>query len=102
MTPMEKAQTPPDNPRLGFLEITILVLSVYVLGAMLAQVIFQIPPAVSDLLERIDSLICVVFLIGFALRSCCRGFVEFQKTSRQCPLSPTRLNVAFAQQDLLA
>ena len=35
---------------------------------MLAQVIFQIPPAVSDLLERIDSLICVVFLIDFALR----------------------------------
>ena len=68
MTTTENTKTLGEVPRLGFLEITILVLSVYVLGAMLAQVIFQIPPAVSDLLERIDSLICVVFLVDFALR----------------------------------
>ncbi len=68
MTKTEKTKTSCESPRLGFLEITVLVLSVYVLGAMLAQVVFQIPPAVSDLLDRIDFLICVVFLFDFAIR----------------------------------
>ena len=55
-------------PRVGLLEIAVLVLSVYVLGALLAQIVFHVPPEVSLLLDRIDAFVCVVFLADFAVR----------------------------------
>jgi len=55
------------EPRLGFLDITVLILSVYVLIALLTQVIFRLPPAVNTLLDRIDVFVCFVFLIDFSI-----------------------------------
>jgi len=57
-----------EVPHLGFLEITVLVLSVYVLGALLFQTAFQLSPEVNVLLDRIDFLVCVVFLVDFCIR----------------------------------
>lgn len=55
-------------PRIGLLEIAVLVLSVYVLGALFAQTVFHVPREVSQLLDRIDTFVCVVFLADFAIR----------------------------------
>jgi len=54
--------------QLGFLEITILVLSVYVLGALLVQTTFNLSPEVNALLDGIDFIVCVVFLADFCIR----------------------------------
>ena len=53
MKPSPDNETPSDLPRIGLLEIAMLVLSVYVLGALLAQTVFHVSPEVSLLLDRI-------------------------------------------------
>lgn len=49
----------------GFLEVTVLILSVYVLAALLAQSLLEISPAVLQLLDHIDLLVCAVFFVDF-------------------------------------
>lgn len=61
-------ETPGDLPRVGLLEIAVLILSVYVLGALLAQTVFHVRTEVSLLLDRIDTFVCVIFLADFAVR----------------------------------
>jgi len=61
---MEK---PSEAQRIGFLQITVLLLSAYVLAALLAQTLFELPPAVNTLLDRIDFFVCLVFLTEFAV-----------------------------------
>ena len=68
MKPMPDNETPDGIPSFGFLEIAVLVLSVYVLGALLAQTVFHVAPGVSLLIDRIDTFVCVVFLADFAVR----------------------------------
>lgn len=68
MKPSSDNETPGDLPRVGLMEIAVLVLSVYVLGALLAQIVFHVPPEVSLLLDRIDAFVCVVFLADLAVR----------------------------------
>ena len=71
MKPSPDHETPGDVPRIGLLEIAVLGLSVYVLGALLAQTVFHVSPEVSLLLDRIDTVVCVVFLADFAVRFRC-------------------------------
>ena len=68
MKPSPDKETPDEMRRFGFLEIAVLVLSVYVLGALLAQTVFHVSPEVSLLIDRIDTFVCVVFLADFAVR----------------------------------
>ena len=68
MKTSEEREAREEALQFGFLEITVLVLSVYVLGALLAQTALHLPPEISTLLDRIDSLICVVFLGDFVVR----------------------------------
>ena len=54
--------------RLNPLEIITLILSIYVLVALLIQSIqslISLPPAAVVLLDRIDWLVCIVFLTDF-------------------------------------
>ena len=67
MKPTPDNETPDGMPRFGFLEIAVLVLSVYVLGALLAQTVFHVSPEVSLLIDRIDTFVCIVFLADFAV-----------------------------------
>jgi voltage-gated potassium channel len=55
-----------DN--LGFLNLLILLLSFYVLIALLVDIIFNLPPETSKLLNYIDNIICVIFLFDFFVR----------------------------------
>ena len=53
---------------LGFLNLLILLLSFYVLIALLVDTIFKLPPETSKLLNYIDNIICAVFLFDFIVR----------------------------------
>src|SRR5262245_61743310 len=49
-------------------QLVMLVLSIYVLGALTAEVMMKIPPKVEALLEVFDTAICCVFLGDFFYR----------------------------------
>lgn len=53
---------------LGFLNFLVLVLSVYVLVALLVDTLFKLPTEISRLLYYTDNLICAVFLYDFSIR----------------------------------
>jgi len=54
--------------KLGFVNLLILVLSIYVLVALLANTFFTLPPEVSRMLNIADNAICFVFLADFVNR----------------------------------
>ena len=51
--------------KLGILDLIVLVLSIYVLGALLVDTFFVLPPEISILLNYIDYSICIIFFIDF-------------------------------------
>ncbi len=59
---------PNDTEKLGFLNLLIIVLSIYVLLALLVDTFFKLPPQVSRVLNMADNAICVVFLLDFSMR----------------------------------
>lgn len=68
MNSVQDAKTQTEAEKFGFLEITVLVLSVYVLCALSFQTAFHLSPELDALLDRIDFLVCVVFLTDFCIR----------------------------------
>jgi voltage-gated potassium channel len=54
--------------KIGFLDVIVLVLSVYLLGALLVDTIFTLPPQTSRLLNIIDNILCIFFLVDFLVR----------------------------------
>ncbi len=57
-----------ETEKLGFLNLLILVLSVYVLGALMVDTFFKLPVEVSRILNMTDNVICFVFLFDFGIR----------------------------------
>jgi voltage-gated potassium channel len=59
-----------DNAKkeISFLNILILVLSLYVLLSLLISTVFQLSGELTVLLNYIDNVICIVFLIDFSIR----------------------------------
>jgi voltage-gated potassium channel len=57
-----------EENKLGFLNLLIIVLSVYVLIALLIDTFFKLPVEISRLLFYTDNVICAVFLFEFSLR----------------------------------
>jgi len=57
-----------ETTKLTFFQCVILILSVYVLGALFAQTVFALPPQVNLLIERLDFAICLVFIADFFVR----------------------------------
>jgi voltage-gated potassium channel len=53
---------------IGILEFIVLVLSVYVLGSMLAEFLLPLDGEMRLLLEQIDFAVCMVFLLDFFVR----------------------------------
>lgn len=60
--------SPKSEEKLGFLNILTLVLSVYVLIALLVDVFLRLPPETERVLSFVDNIICVFFLIDFFIR----------------------------------
>ena len=50
------------------LQVVTLILSIYVLIALFVQSVVALPPETNNLLNRIDSAVCVVFLTDFFVR----------------------------------
>lgn len=57
-----------ETEQLGFLNLLIIVLSIYVLLALLVDTFFKLPTEVSRILNMADNAICFVFLIDFGTR----------------------------------
>jgi len=53
---------------LNYLNILVLILSIYVLGALVIDTFFHLPLQVQRLLELLDNSICVFFLFEFCVR----------------------------------
>jgi len=54
--------------KIRFLDVLVIFLSVYVLGALLIDAFFQLPPEIQSLLQIFDFLICGVFFLDFCIR----------------------------------
>jgi voltage-gated potassium channel len=53
---------------LGILNLLVIVLSIYILGALLIETIFKLPTEISRTLALVDNGICVFFLFDFSVR----------------------------------
>jgi len=58
----------PNSNKLGLLNLIVLILSIYVLGALLIDSVYVLPPETSLLLNYIDNGICGFFFIEFCIR----------------------------------
>lgn len=57
-----------ESEKVSFLNLMVLVLSVYVLVALLLDTFFKLPTEISRLLEIVDFFICIFFLLEFCWR----------------------------------
>lgn len=57
-----------NNERPSVLQVAMLVLSIYVLGALTVEIFFNLSEEMDSLLDKIDTLICFVFLYDFFWR----------------------------------
>ncbi|XHR31032.1 MAG: ion transporter [Chthoniobacteraceae bacterium] len=62
------SQTATPKERVSVLQILMLVLSIYALGAIFVQSAFKLPTNIDDLLDLLDDFVCAVFFIDFAVR----------------------------------
>jgi voltage-gated potassium channel len=56
------------DTKVTFLNIVILVLSLYVIGVMLYDISYSIPDETSKVIDYFDNVICVIFFIDFCIR----------------------------------
>lgn len=54
--------------KIGILNLMVLILSIYVLAALVIDTLYVLPPETSLLLNYIDNVICIFFLIEFCIR----------------------------------
>ncbi|WP_232522166.1 hypothetical protein [Porphyromonas gingivalis] len=54
--------------KFGSLNLAVLVLSVYVLGALIVDTTIKLPEETSRLLNYIDLAICIFFFVEFCIR----------------------------------
>jgi voltage-gated potassium channel len=55
----------PIEIKLGFLNVLVIVLTIYILTALAADTFFQLPPEVSKLIHYVDIAMCAVFFVEF-------------------------------------
>lgn len=65
---MTTPKPPGKAAKLSFLELLILLLSIYVLAALFAQTVLPLTPETDRLIDRIDFIICLVFVFEFFYR----------------------------------
>lgn len=56
-----------QNGRVIYLELLVLMLSLYSLGALTVELLLPVDPEVRSLLESIDDFVCVIFLVDFGV-----------------------------------
>jgi voltage-gated potassium channel len=69
-----------EHEVIGVFQLVILVLSLVVLGGLMANTVFPLPPEIARVLKVVDTVVCVVFLIDFIARfRRARSKLEFLK-----------------------
>jgi voltage-gated potassium channel len=63
-----RSAAPDNHEELEVFQIVILILSFIVLGLLVADTVFTLPPEISGLLRIIDTLICIVFIADVCVR----------------------------------
>lgn len=66
--PHYMAENNSEENKLGFLNLLVIVLSFYILGAVLIETFYKLPPETSLLLQDIDFGICIIFFTEFCVR----------------------------------
>ena len=56
------------EPKLGFLSLMVLVLTIYVFGAIIIDTFCKLPPQTSRILKIVDNIVCIFFLLEFCIR----------------------------------
>lgn len=56
------------DKKLGLLNLTVFVLTLYVLGALVIETFYQLPQEISKLLSYFDYVICAIFMFDFFYR----------------------------------
>lgn len=56
------------SEKLGTLNVIVIILTFYVLGALIVDTVFVLPYEINRLLNFIDTLICAFFLLEFSIR----------------------------------
>ncbi|MFO0323253.1 MAG: potassium channel family protein [Bacteroidota bacterium] len=57
-----------NKEKLNFLNLLIIILSFYVLGSLVVDTFFKLPPEIAKVLNYVDNFICGVFLLDFIVR----------------------------------
>lgn len=57
-----------NSEKVGLFQIVILILSIIVLGALGADTLFKLPKEISDILQTLDTLVCVLLITDFGVR----------------------------------
>lgn len=57
-----------NENELNYLSILVIVLSVYILAALLVSTFFKLPAEVTKVLDLTDNVICIFFLLDFIIR----------------------------------
>jgi voltage-gated potassium channel len=57
-----------NSEKVGLFQIVVLILSIVVLGAIVADTVFKLPKEISDVLQTLDTLVCVLLLTDFCIR----------------------------------
>ena len=58
----------PQQERLTVFQLVLLVLAIYVLAALAVEVMFPLSEATTEILDWIDTAVCIVFLVDFVVR----------------------------------
>jgi voltage-gated potassium channel len=56
------------SEKVGLFQIVVLILSIVVLGALGVDTVFKLPKEISDVLQFLDTLVCVLLLADFGVR----------------------------------
>ena len=65
---MEETKHNNKGNEFGVLNLIVLILSIYILGALVVDTFFKLSTETSKILEYVDSVICIFFLIEFCVR----------------------------------
>lgn len=65
---MTEIETEKYENKLGALNLIVIILSIYVLGALLFDTVYVLDQETSSLLNYIDNAICIFFFIEFSIR----------------------------------
>jgi hypothetical protein len=57
-----------NSEKIGLFQIVILILSIIVLGALGADTVFKLPKQISEILQTLDTLVCVLLITDFGIR----------------------------------